>query len=339
MATLLSTVLTMLDWAKSINPDGKVAKTVEILSQSNRILDDMLFKEGNLPTGEQTTIRTGLPTAYYRLINQGTPSSKSTKVQVTENAAILTARSEVDQDEAELNGNVTQYRMDEDKAFVEAMSQTQAETLIYGSASNPEEYVGFAARYNDLDATNGQNILDAGGASSDNTSIWLVNWGENKVFGVFPKGSKAGLSHEDLGLDDATDSDGNKFRAYMAIWKWKNGLVVKDWREVVRIANIDVSDLVAKATSQAITAATAIDKLMARSIDHLPNGPGDKAVFYCNRTVASHLRIMAMDRSTGAVTIEPALNQWGKTIHQLMFLGIPVKLVDRIINTEAEVTT
>jgi hypothetical protein len=329
----------MLDWAKSIDPDGKVAKTVELLSQSNRILDDMLFKEGNLPTGEQTSIRTGLPTSYYRLINQGTPKSKSTKAQVVENAAILTARSEVDKDEAELNGNVNAYRMDEAKAFVESMSQAQAQTLIYGSAANPEEYVGFANRYNDLDATNGQNILDAGGASTDNTSIWLVNWGENKVFGVFPKGSQAGLSHEDLGLGDAFDASDNRFRAYMDEWKWKNGLVVKDWREVVRIANIDVSDLVAKATSQAITAATAIDKLMARAIDHLPNGPGDKAAFYCNRTVASHLRIMAMDRSTGAVTIEPAINQWGDTIHQLMFLGIPVKLVDRIINAEAEVTT
>lgn len=339
MATISSTVLTMLDWAKSIDPKGKVAKTVELLSQSNRILDDMLFKEGNLPTGEQTSIRTGLPTAYYRLINQGTPKSKSTKAQVTENAAILSARSEIDKDEAELNGNVNAYRMSEADAFVEAMSQQQAETLIYGSAANPEEYVGFAPRYNDLDAVNGQNILDAGGASTDNTSIWLVNWGENKVFGVFPKGSSAGLSHEDLGLGDAFDASNNRFRAYMDEWKWKNGLVVKDWREVVRIANIDVSDLVAKATSQAITAATAIDKLMARAIDHLPNGAGTNANFYCNRTVASHLRIMAMDRSTGAVTIEPAINQWGETIHQLMFLGIPVKLVDRIINAEAEVTT
>ena len=339
MATISSTVLTMHDWAKSIGPDGKVAKTVELLSQSNRILDDMLFKEGNLPTGEQASIRTGLPTSYYRLINQGTPKSKSTKVQVTENAAILVARCEIDKDEAELNGNVNAYRMSEADAFIESMSQTQAETLIYGSAANPEEYVGFAPRYNDLDAVNGQNILDAGGASTDNTSIWLVNWGENKVFGVFPKGSSAGLSHDDLGLGDAFDSNDNRFRAYMDEWKWKNGLVVKDWREVVRIANIDVSDLVAKTTSQALTAATAIDKLMARSIDHLPNGPGTNANFYCNRTVASHLRIMAMDRSTGAVTIEPAINQWGETIHQLTFLGIPVKLVDRITNAEAEVTT
>ena len=338
MATIASKYLTMFDWGKSIDPDGKVAKTVELLSQTNRMVDDMLLKEGNLPTGEQTSIRTGLPTAYYRLINQGTPDSKSTKAQITENAAILTARSQVDKDEAELNGNVNAYRMSEADAFVESMTQTQAQTTIYGSAANPEEFVGFAPRYNDLSAANAQNIISAGGSGSDNTSIWLVNWGENKVFGVFPKGSSAGLSHEDLGLGDAFDSSNNRFRAYMDEWTWKMGLVVKDWREVVRIPNIDVSDLVAQATTQAITAATAIDKLMSRSIDHLPNGPGSNAAFYVNRTVASHLRVMALSRSSNAVTIEPALNQYGKTIQEMRFLGIPVRLVDRIINAEAVVS-
>ena len=174
MATLAATVLTLMDWAKRLDPDGKVAVIVELLSQKNEILEDMLFKEGNLPTGEQTSIRTGLPTVYYRLINQGTPKSKSSTAQVTENAAMLTARSELDEDEANLNGNVNAYRMSEGIAFVEAMSQQMATTLFYGSAANPEQFVGFSPRYNDLAAANAQNILDAGGTGSDNSSIWLV---------------------------------------------------------------------------------------------------------------------------------------------------------------------
>ena len=338
MATIASTVLTMLDWAKSLDPDGAVAKTIEILSQDNEILEDMLFKEGNLPTGEQTSIRTGLPTVYYRLINQGTPKSKSTKVQIVENAANLEARSEVDKDEADLQNNTQEYLADEGMAFLEAMEQQMATTLFYGSAANPEQFVGFAPRYNDLSATNAQNIISAGGSGSDNSSIWLVGWGQRTIFGVFPKGSTAGVSHQDLGEGDAFDSNNDRFRAYMALWKWKNGLVVKDWRYAVRIPNIDISDLVAKATTQAITAATAIDKLMARAIDRIPKGNTAKLSFYVNRTVASHLRIMAMDRSTGAVTIEPAINQFGENIHQLMFLGIPVRIVDALTEAEAAVT-
>ena len=337
MATLNATHLTMLDWAKRLDPDGKTADIVEMLSQENSIVNDMLMKEGNLPTGEQTTIRTGLPTAYYRLINQGTPDSKSTTAQVVENAAILTARSQIDVDEADLNGNTSDYRMSESEAFVQAMGQAQATTFVYGSAANPEEYVGLASRYNDLSAANGDNILDAGGTQSVNCSIFLVGWGAKGIFGVYPKGSKAGLSHEDLGIQDAFDSSDNRFRAYMDEYKWKNGLVVKDWRYGVRIANIAVAELVAQSGTQATTAATNIVKLMSRAIDHLPSQTSVNPVFYVNRTVASHLRVLGLSYNSSAVTIEPSLDQFGKSIYEMRFLGIPVRLNDVQTNTEARV--
>jgi hypothetical protein len=338
MTTLSTNYLTMMDWAKRLDPDGKTADIVEMLSQVNSVVDDMLVKEGNLPTGEQTTIRTGLPTAYYRMINSGVPDSKSTTAQVVENAAILVARSQIDVDEAELNGNTASYRLSESEAFVQAMGIAQATTFIYGSAANPEQYVGLANRYNDLGAANGENIIDAGGTSADdNTSVYLVGWGAKGVFGVFPKGSKAGLTHEDLGIQDAFDSSDNRFRAYMDEYKWKNGLVVKDWRQCVRIANIDVSDLVGITGTQALTASTNILNLMSRAIDHIWNPSSAKLVFYVNRTVASHLRVMALNKSQNAVTVEPALNQFGKTIHEMRFLGIPVRLNDVQINTEARV--
>jgi hypothetical protein len=337
MATNDATVKTYADWAKGIDPDGKTAKTVEMLSETNEMLGDMLVKEGNLPTGEQTTIRTGLPEAYYRLSNQGTPNSKSTKAQITENAAELTARSQCDVKVAKLNGDVKAFRMDEDRAFMEAMNQRQQETMIYGSAANPEEYVGFANRYGDLSAVNAVNIIDAGGISTDNLSIYLVGWGLRSTHGVFPKGSKAGLSHEDLGIQDALDENNNRYRAYMSDWKWENGLVVKDWRYNVRIANVDVSDLEGQTGTQAATAATAVIKLMSRAIDRLPTLNDVKPAFYVNRTLVSLLRIAALDKSNQAVTITEAVNQFGDTIFTTRFLGIPVRVVDALLNTEAQV--
>lgn len=338
MATIGNSVLTLTDWAKRLDPDGKTAVVVDILSQTNEILSDMLFKEGNLPTGEQTTIRTGLPDVYYRMINAGVPKSKSTTAQVTENAAILEARSEVDKDEAELNGNVNEYRLSESMAFMESMNQKMATTLFYGSAANPEEFVGFSPRYNDTTAANGQNILSAGGAGSDNSSIWLVGWGERTCFGVFPKGSSAGLMHEDLGLIDAFDSNNDRFRAYADRYQWKNGLVIKDWRYAARIANIDISDLVGLTGTQALTASTSIIKLMSRAIDRMPTLNNINPSFYVNRTVASHLRVIALEKSSSAVTIEPAINQFGENIFTLRFLGIPVRIVDALTETEAVVS-
>ncbi len=337
MATLNGSVLTLLDWAKRLDPDGKTAATVEILSQTNEILDDMLFKEGNLPTGEQTTIRTGLPSVFYRLMNQGVPKSKSTTAQITENTAQLEARSEVDKDEAELNGNVNSYRLSEAEAFMESMNQTMANTLINGTASNPEEFVGFLPRYSDLGAVNAQNILDAGGTGSDNSSILFVGWGQRTVMGIFPKGSNAGLSHEDLGVIDAFDSNDDRFRAYADRFVWKNGLVIKDWRYTVRVANIDIPDLVALTSTQALTASTSIIKMMSRAIDRLPSLTNVKTAFYVNRTVASHLRIIGLDKSSSAVTVQEGLNQFGETIFTTRFLGHPVRIVDALGTAESRV--
>lgn len=337
MATIGNTVLTMTDWAKRLDPDGKTSMIVEILSQTNEILEDMMMKEGNLPTGEQTTIRTGLPDVYYRLMNQGVPKSKSTSAQIVENAAILEARSEVDKDEAELNGNVNEYRLSESEAFMEAMNQRQADTMFYGSAANPEEYVGFSNRYNSLSGVNAQNILDAGGTGSDNSSIWLVGWGQRTVHGIFPKGSNVGLQHEDLGLDDAFDSNNDRFRAYMDRYVWKHGLVVKDWRYAVRIANIDISDLVGLTGTQDPTASTSITKLMSRAIDRMPSLNNINPSFYANRTVLSHLRILAQDRSNNVLDIQKGLNQFGENIFTTTFLNIPVRLVDRLTETETQV--
>jgi hypothetical protein len=106
-ATLATGALTLIDQAKRLDPDGKVPVIVELLSQTNEVLDDMLFREGNLPTGHRTTIRTGLPTVYWRMLNQGIPPSKSQTAQVDENAGMLEAWSEVDKDLALLNGNVS----------------------------------------------------------------------------------------------------------------------------------------------------------------------------------------------------------------------------------------
>ncbi|CAB5162068.1 major capsid protein, partial [uncultured Caudovirales phage] len=301
MATLATTALTLADWAKRIDPEGRVPVVAELLSQSNEILEDALFMEGNLPTGHRVVIRTGLPTVYWRAINQGIPTSKSTTAQVDEAVGMLEAYSEVDKDLADLNGNTSQFRLSEDTAFLEAMNQAQAQTMFYGNPSNdPKQYLGLAARYSATSAGNGQNILKAGGSGSVNTSVYLVVWGDNTVFGTFPKGSKAGLSHEDLGLNTVWDSNGGRYQAYRTHYQWKNGLVVKDWRYVVRIANIDT-------TITSNNLAADLIALMSRALDRIPNFGMGRPVFYMNRTVYSILRLQALNKSNYALSVEKGL--------------------------------
>lgn len=341
MTTLSTSNLTLADWAKRTDPDGRIPIIAELLSQSNEILEDCVFKEGNLPTGERVVVRTGLPEVYWRALNQGIPSSKSTTAQVDEAAGILEARSEVDKDLAMLNGNTAQFRLSEDTAFLEAMNQTQATTLFYGNpATDPKQFLGIAPRYSDIGVgspNNAQNILDAGGSGSDNTSIYLVVWGDQTVYCMFPKGSKAGLIHEDLGEQTVYNADGTRLQAYATRYQWKNGLVVKDWRYVVRIANIDVSDLVSQSGTQAASASTAIIKLMSRALYRIPNMAMGRAAFYMNRTVHSGLAIAALDKSQYVLKVNEGLSQFGLPYSWLSFQGVPLRRVDAIVNTESRV--
>jgi len=338
MATLSTSNLTLADWAKRSDPDGRVPIIAELLSQSNEILDDCVFKEGNLPTGERVVIRTGLPEVYWRALNQGIPSSKSTTAQIDEACGILEARSEVDKDLAMLNGNTAQFRLSEDTAFLEAMNQTQASTMFYGNpGTDPKKFLGLAPRYSDLSGGNAQNIIDAGGSGSDNTSIFLVVWGDNTVYCPFPKGSKAGLTHEDLGEQTVYNGDGTRMQAFATRYQWKNGLVVKDWRYVVRIANIDISDLNGQTGTQASSASTALVKLMAKALYRIPNMAMGRAAFYMNRTVHSGLSIAALDKSQSVLAINEGLTQFGSAQSYLSFLGVPLRRVDSLVNTEARV--
>lgn len=332
MATLGNTVLTLADWAKRLDPDGKVPHIVEMLSQSNPILEDMLWAEGNLPTGHRTTVRTGLPSVAWRLLNGGVTPSKSTTAQIDEQCGMLEAYSEVDKELAKLNGNAAAFRLSEAQAFIEAMSQEMAQTLFYGNSGlAPEEFTGLSVRYSSSTAGNAQNLLRAGGSGSDNSSIWLVGWGGNSIHGIFPKGSQAGIEHTDKGLQTVTVGTGiggSRMEAYLDHWQWKAGIALKDWRNVVRIANIDISNLTGESS------AADLIKYMIRATHRIQNLGAVKPVFYMNRTVFQQLDIQRrQDVEVAGMTYEEVD---GKRVPA--FRGIPIRVCDALLETEATVS-
>jgi hypothetical protein len=338
--------VTLLDMAKSMDPNGQIAQTIELLAQTNEILLDMPVMESNLATGHKTTIRTGLPTAIWRQLYQGVPPSKSVKAQIEDTIGMLETRAELDVDVAKLNGNSAAFRLSEATSFLEAMNQNMAATLFYGNvAVNPERFTGLAPRFGAISgAGNAVNVLSGGGSGADNTSIWLLVWGEQTVIGLYPKGAEnAGLIHEDLGTIDAFDANNARYRALADRWQWKCGVTVRDWRYVVRICNVDVSDLVGQTGTQAATAATAILKLMIRAMARIPFMGMGKPAFYMTRTVKEFLSVAALDKSNAAVKIVDATNQFGNVApgyvqKETQFFGIPCRTCDQILTTEATVS-
>lgn len=336
MATIGNTVLTLIDWAKRLDPDGGTPEIVELLAQTNEILMDMLWAEGNLPTGHRITVRTGLPTAAWRLLNNGITPSKSRTAQIDEACGILEAWSEVDVALAKLNGNEAAFRLSEAQAFIEAMNNTMSTALFYGNAAiNPEQFTGLAPRYSAISgANNGTNVVDGGGTSSVMSSVWLVSWGAQTCHGIFPKGSMAGLQHEDHGEQTIlTSSSGGigtgRMRAYQDQWIWNAGMALKDWRYVSRFANIDITNLVAQSSSADLV------KGMIKQTHRMPFIKLGKPVFYMNRTVFEFLDIQRRD----AVEAGGQLNfEVVDGMRTPFFRGIPVRVCDALTQTETQIS-
>jgi len=330
MTTLSAIHPTLLDVTKRLNPDGSIATIAEMLAQTNPILDDMVWVEGNLPTGHRTTVRTGLPTPTWRKLYGGVQPTKSTTAQVTDSCGMLEAYAEVDKALADLNGNTAAFRLSEDAAHIEGMNQEFSSTLFYGNeGSEPEAFTGFGPRFNDQSAANGDNIITDAATpdGADNTSIWLIVWGRNTCHGIYPKGSTAGLQITDKGQVTIENVDGNggRMEGYRTHYRWDCGLSVRDWRYVVRM-NFDLENTIATGTTGPVLA-----QLMAKALRRIPNINMGRPVFYASRATLELMDLQAMEKTNMAfTTIEDAQ---GKMVTR--FRGIPVKQCDAILNTES----
>lgn len=330
MAVLSTNNPTLADVAAALDPNGEIATIVEILkTSSNDVLSSLSFQEGNLPTGHQSSVRTGIPTPTWRKLYGGVQPTAGSVAKVVDSIGMLEDYAEVDKALADLNGNTAAFRMQEDTAHLQGMNDTMASTLFYGNEGiTPEAFTGLSPRFNSLSAANGLNIIDAGGTGSDNTSIWLCVWGPTTGFGIYPKGTRAGLQRSDKGqvTIENVDGAGGRMEAYRTHYRWDVGLSIRDWRYFVRIANIDVSDL-----SVAANQAKLVD-YMIMATERIPSFGVGRAAFYCNRGVREKLRLGMLSKTAYNLSWESVE---GKRV--LTFDDIPVYRTDALLNSEARV--
>lgn len=332
MATLASNNPTLLDWKQSLDPNGQVATVIEMLHETNEVLADMTFMEGNLPTGHRSVIRTGLPTVTWRKLYGGVQPDKSQRATITDSCGMLEAYNEVDKALVDLSSDPQAFRLSEATAQMESINQALAETLFYGNiAVNPERFEGLATRYNSISAVNGENIIPGGGSGTDNASIYLVVWGPNTCHGIVPKNSTAGLEVNDKGQVTIENADGlgGRMEGYRMHFKMNAGLCVKDWRYVVRIANIDKSTLLADASSGAN-----LPELMFQAIEQVPNLNMGRPVFYMSRFLRTRYR-----QQLAALTANSTLTYENIGGHKaLMCHDVPIRRCDALAADEALVS-
>ena len=344
MAVQGSGVATLMDVLSEIAPDGKQLDIAEVLTQQNEVLQDMHWEEGNKVTGHMDGVRTVLPTPSFRAINAGVPVTKAGSTTIEETTSLLEDFSQVDRELAILSGNVDQYRLKQARPHVQGMSNKMATTLFYGNATtNPLEFTGFTPRFNTLSTTTNKaaaNVINAGGSGSDLHSIWLVVWGPDSVFGIYPKGTKGGLDHEDAtnasgegehGFPPAavlTDASGNMYMGYRDHWVWRCGLFVKDWRFIVRIANIDTDDLTLDQSS-----GPKLEDLMVQAMEQVESMGAGRAVFYTPRILRSWFRRQVLNKKSQFLSWDQI---GGQSI--LNFDGVPIRRTDALNTLETAVS-
>ncbi len=331
MATLGAQFVDLIDVYKEQDGNGQIVEVIEMLSEMNPILDDAVAVECNKGTTHLHTVRSGLPAITWGKLYQGIPQSKSRKTQVEDTTGFVEGLSTIDERLLKLSTNPGAVRLSEATSFLEAMNQEVANKMFYGNtATDPEEFMGLAPRFNDLSASNGGQIIDAGGTGSDNTSIWFVSWGDNQCQLLYPKGTMAGVDRQDMGRQRVTDDNGNAYYAMEEKFCWNVGLAVKDWRYVSRVANVDVSDMQAGSVQLYNFMRKAYYQLQNRRV------AGGKLAIYCNRDVLEALDALATNAgaSDNFTRLKP-MEIEGKEV--MTYRGIPIRETDALLNTEARV--
>lgn len=313
---------TLVELAKQMN-NGDVLEIAEVLAEQNEILQDATWIEANQLASHVGTKRKTLPTGTWRRANQGVAVESSTTSPCTEPIGRLEALADIDEAILDLNdsGKRQQVRKNNDKAFLEGLSQNLADTIFYGNMStDPEKFNGLATRYA---AVSDSNVLSAGGSGDDTTSLWIIEWGPMQCHLIYPKGSQAGIKFEDKGKIRTSDGT-NPFYAYETQFLCHAGIYVHDDRCVQRIANIETSG----------TDNTLDDDDIIEALNYLPKAGGNGAtMIYINRTLKTQMEIMAKDKANVNYSTD---NAFGVPITR--FRGVPVRLCEALVNTETAIS-
>ena len=352
MTLFNNSVPNLADWASMASPDGTIGYIVNLMAQCNNVVEDAIAKPGNLPMGHECSVTVGLPQPSWKANNQGIAATKPVFGKVKFSIGILRDYGMVDKDEAELNGEVAQFRLQQAKTHIQGMAQKVANSIFYANENTlPQSTTGLTLYYNALTASvaaTAANVIGAGGSGSSNASLWLVGWSdEGGTSLLFPKGSAAGLQHEDKGdIVPLYDVNGLRYEGYTDVFTWKLGVGIDNWQFNSRIANIDTTTSAGGLLSTTPPDLFALMSAAVNLVPHTtprasgivktddPNGNiGHKFAWYSNRTVKTALEIQAIRNKN--VLLSPTEYEGAPVLN---WRGIPIRLNDQMTNAEATIS-
>ena len=330
MATKGSRYITFRDLASGRTPNGFVDhEVVDMVSQENPVLQDVLWKQCNKGREDIVTIRSGLPEAVARAFYEGWFGTKSSKRQVANACCRVTTGIEFDWALYDQDKDKAAFLTDEQKAHSSVLGDKVASLLFYGDlAGDPKGINGFAKTFSAYGAHTGAGMvtddkkaefycLSAGGDGSALRSIFLVGWGANSAHGIYPEGTSAGIKIGQLTKQFVQDAAGGNIEMGLQEMNWHAGLNIRDFRYCGRVCNIDIEDDPAGAGTADYT------KLIRKLVTRVKSN-GVTQRFYTSRLVFEAIAEQ-FEKKTQANAVKYADLEQKK---DASLLGIPVAFCD-----------
>ena len=281
---------------KNIVEDGSVPLVNNLIHKSP-VMEDANIMPCNKGSRHVVNVVNGLPVVSWGRLYKGVEASKGHRTQITESTGFMESRCEVDTRLLDLckdGASAATLRSQEAMLHNEAMAQEFTRKFFYGStATDPDQVRGLANRYSIINSAESHpQVIDAGGTGADNTSIWMVGFGDTKTSIIYPDavGIGAGIERKDLGQEFALDENNQKYYVKAEMFTMHMGVCVANYRHVVRIANIDMSEVRAGNVD--------LYALMRQAYYRLGDRSSDYKV-YCNTDVLEALDAEATNGTNG----------------------------------------
>ncbi|MDR1514083.1 MAG: hypothetical protein LBS45_00175 [Synergistaceae bacterium] len=329
---LPGTGITLREAALLFGEKGTPHPLINLLSELSPLTEDLVWKPTNLDTEYKFRTIEGLPGVSYRSINEGVLPTRGTQKVVTESCSLMESVFEIDKELIDIAPDKAAYRAEQAAAHLESMTLKLSEEIWYGTrTTDPRSIQGLSERYSNLTGPAANYIIDAGGTGNDNASIWLVGHGDRTFHGIYPKNTRAGFEHTPGPKQDLVDPDtGGTYEGYRDRFKWRVGVALPDYRQIGRICNIDVNDLLTFGTSSDTSANLLL--LVNRLTNRIHNMRNGRFVLYMNRDVKEAWENQILQKQNLALTIDAATGSITTA-----YKAIPIKVDDTLLSTEATV--
>ena len=342
MATLgLGTSMTLAEIVRRKDPKGNIADIVNVLNETNEIVQDVKWEECNNGTYHEATRLATKPTGALRAYNMGVASEVSVTEKITEPTSMRAGMSKVDETLLRHTGNPALVRAQEDAFYMEGMVEQFVRDMFDGNrATSPLSINGINNRA-DYNVQSSEHVFDNAkgnaSATANKSSIYIVQWGDKMVNALYPRGDAAGgsmpVKSTDYGVDLVND-DATATRQYPAYRTWLElhyGLFIYDPRCIKRLSNISTTNI------DGVDDFMFDEELAMEAIAQLEYGRRN-AVMYCNKDVLVQIQWRANQKTNAFFTQdkEAGDGSFAKPVYR--FNGVPIRIVDAITSTQAKIS-